>query len=191
VDLGSGVGAVSLAYAHWGLVLRADLVEQQADLVELAQKNLAENRVAGSVHRTDLTGGLPRELRGVADIVVSNPPYFSRGNTAGATSRASARHGDVSTFLSAAAAAMGRRAHAFFIYPAPALPELLLSARSAGLSPKVLQHVHAFDDSPARVVLVDFRRAKPGGLVVLPPIIEWASKGARSPLLSRLTSGRR
>jgi tRNA1(Val) A37 N6-methylase TrmN6 len=86
---------------------------------------------------------------------------------------------------------MGRRAHAFFVYPAPALTEMLVAARAADLVPKRLRLVHAFAESPARIALVEFRRAKPGGLVIEPPLIEWTAKGKRSPEVERIIRGNR
>jgi hypothetical protein len=37
--------------------------------------------------------------------------------------------------------------------------------------------------------LIELRNAKPGGLVVEPPVVEWAARGVRSPELDALVSG--
>jgi tRNA1Val (adenine37-N6)-methyltransferase len=192
VDLGSGVGALALAFAHLANVGRVALVERDATLTELAEKNLASARVTGAVHVADLEhGGLPRPLRGVADVVVSNPPFFAASATRPPLDarRRAARTGPLGPFLEAAAAAMGRRAHAFFAYPAPALPELLAASQRAHLVAKRLRLVHAFASSPARLVLVELRQAKPGGLVVEPPLVEWAARGERAPEVAALLEG--
>lgn len=190
VDLGAGVGALSLAVAHLAKVSRCALVEREAPLAALAERNLAAARLPGTVHVADLARGLPPELVGAASMVVSNPPFFlPRGHRGGETLRGRARGGELAPFLRAACRAMGRRAYAFFVYPAPALTELLVTARGADLVPKRLQLVHAFAESPARVALVELRRAKPGGLAVEPPLVEWLAAGERTPELERVVRG--
>jgi tRNA1Val (adenine37-N6)-methyltransferase len=189
VDLGSGVGALGLCYAFLGDALRIDFVERDDALSVLARLNLADLRHAGDVHVADLTSeGLPGELCGRADVVLSNPPFFEAHARRGSTDLA--RCGPVAPFLRAASASLGRRAAAFFAYPAAALPELFTQAGATGLVPKRLRLVHAYPASAARLALVEFRRAKPGGLVVDPPLVEWESRGVRSPELEALVSGK-
>ena len=193
VDLGAGAGALTLAIAHLAKVERCVLVEREPALAALSERNLAAARLPGSVHVADLAAGLPEELVGTATLVASNPPFFAPAGHSvsgrGDALRRRSRGGELAPFLTAAAAAMGRRAYAYFVYPAPALTELLVAARTEGLVPKRLQLVHAFARSPARVALVELRRAKPGGLVVEPPLVEWAAKGRRSPELERIVRG--
>jgi tRNA1(Val) A37 N6-methylase TrmN6 len=49
--------------------------------------------------------------------------------------------------------------------------------------------VHARDDEPARLALIELRAARPGGLVIEPPLIEWLGR-RRSPELLRLSGDR-
>jgi tRNA1(Val) A37 N6-methylase TrmN6 len=183
VDLGAGVGALALAYGFLGSAARLDLVERDPELARLSGQNLSRAGFAGATHLADLEqDGLPAPLRGAADVVLANPPFFpeSAGTTARPGKRA-ARSGPLDPFLVAAAAALGRRGYAYFVYPAPALAALFDAARSAQLVTKRLRFVHAFAASPARLALVELRRAKPGGLVVDPPLVEWTAPRVRSP----------
>lgn len=192
VDLGAGVGALALCLHHLAMVGEMSLVEREASLCDLSRENLAAARRPGVVLCADLADGLPAQLRGVADVVVCNPPFFAeQAGQRGQTLRSRARSGEVSPFLVAAAAALGRRGAAFFVYPAPALADFLASAGRAALVAKRLRLVHAFPHSPARLVLVELRRAKPGGLVVEPPLVEWDAPGIRSAALGRVVSGAR
>jgi tRNA1(Val) A37 N6-methylase TrmN6 len=59
------------------------------------------------------------------------------------------------------------------------------------LSPKRLRLVHADQSTAARVALVELQRAKPGGLVALPPLFEWLEKGVRSPEVAAMLRGAR
>jgi tRNA1(Val) A37 N6-methylase TrmN6 len=54
---------------------------------------------------------------------------------------------------------------------------------------KRLQLVHPMRDRPARLALVELRRAQDGGLCVEPPIVEWVEPGRRSPELTDLVDG--
>lgn len=193
VDLGAGVGTVALALHYFVGIRRAELVEREQDLSELACANLEAQGVDGSVHVVDLDkDGLPRELRAVATAVVCNPPFFTheanRAHKEPALSRA--RSGRLAPFITAAAAALGRRGKAFFVYPAASLTHLLLAAEERHLVAKRMRLVHPFADAPARIALVELARAKPGGLVVEPSLVEWQSRGVRSPELSALMDGR-
>jgi tRNA1Val (adenine37-N6)-methyltransferase len=194
VDLGAGVGAVALAYAHLARARQCTLLEREPGLAVLAERNLREARLDGSALVVDLGEDLPAALRGVADIVVSNPPFFAGGTRAGPDGadgiRQRARSGPLEPFLRAAAAVMGRRAYAYFAYPASALPEIIGLGQGVGLVAKRLRLVHSFATTPARLVLLELRRAKPGGLVIEPSIVEWITRGTRSPDLAALVAGR-
>jgi tRNA1(Val) A37 N6-methylase TrmN6 len=191
VDLGAGVGALGLAYAFLGSAGRLDLVERDPVLARLSAENLVRAGATGESHLVDLErDGLPPALRGAADVVLSNPPFFPpEAGTAANGAKRGARSGPLSPFLRASEAALGRRAYAFFAYPAPALPGLLAAASATSLVAKRLRFVHAFATGPARLVLVELRRAKPGGLVVEAPLIEWAAPRIRSPEVAALLAG--
>lgn len=194
VDLGAGVGTVALALHHLGRVRRVELIELDLEVAAIARRNLTALNAEGEVYAHDLANGLPRALWQRADLVVSNPPFFEpeahRPAREPLTQRA--RSGSLAPFLRAAARALkGARARALFAYPARSLAQLLELAAACKLEPKRLRFVHADHDSPARLALVELRHARPGGLVVEPPLYEWSDKGKRSPELSLILTGRR
>lgn len=193
VDLGAGVGAVALALSHFAPGARLELVERDDTLATLAEENLSLAHADGHVHRVDLEQhGLPEALRGKADLVVSNPPYFEPGTTREPSQprQRAADVGSLSPFLRAAAAALGSRGRAAFVYPARSLPLLLARAESAGLAAKRLRLVHSTAQSPARLALIELRPGKSGGLSIEPPLVEWCEPGKRSSELGALTEGR-
>jgi tRNA1(Val) A37 N6-methylase TrmN6 len=192
LDLGSGVGAVTLAVHHLRPAERATLIECEADLAALARKNLAHCGLDAEVIVTDLERqGLPEHLHGQADLVVVNPPFFEPGaaRQAAHDRNRRARSGRLDPFLTAAGLALsGKRACACFAYPARSLEHLLQCAQRQGLVAKRLRLVHADRDQPARLCLLELRRAKAGGLVVEAPLYEWQAIQVRSPELLALTS---
>lgn len=185
VDLGAGVGVVTLAAAHLAGVGRATLIEADARLAKLCEQNLKLAGISADVLCRDLARGLP-ELR--ADLVVANPPYFEPNERRPARSdREPSRAGALAPFVKGAARALGAgRARAAFVYPARSLARLLALAEGQGLTAKRMRFVHAFASEPARVALVELKRAKPGGLVVEPPLVEWLGQGEPGPELREL-----
>jgi tRNA1Val (adenine37-N6)-methyltransferase len=191
VDLGAGVGALGLIAARTGATKSVVLIEHQPELARLARENLATNGVTGNVVERDLERqGLPPALAQRADLVLCNPPFFPPASGTPSQRAPLARGGELAPFLRAAQRALsGPRTRAAFCYPATALAELLAGAREARLVPKRLRLVHARSETPARLALVELRIAKPGGLVIEPPLVEWHHGRARSPELARLVSG--
>jgi tRNA1Val (adenine37-N6)-methyltransferase len=194
VDLGAGVGAVGLVLHRVGAASSVHLVEREETLSALARENLARSGARGEAHQLDLARDrLPVALRERADLVVCNPPYFSEGSVRAQKHPLTekARTGALAPFVEAAARALkGSRGRAAFAYPARSLVELFRTSEKAGLVPKRLRLVHAHASDPARLALVELRRAKPGGLVVEAPLVEWAGPRERSPELEAIVAGR-
>lgn len=182
VDLGAGVGAVSLSLLHLGLADAVTLVEVDAAVAALARENLAENAyadvgqvVVGDVRQTDAA------VAPKADLVVCNPPYVPPGRgREPAAALTSAKYGQLDAFVWAARRVAGRRARVAFVYPAIETTTLLETFRSAGLEPKRLRTVHGRVGDRARVVLVECVAGKPGGLAIEPPLFECDASGVRT-----------
>jgi tRNA1Val (adenine37-N6)-methyltransferase len=190
IDLGAGVGALGILALHRGIARRVLLLESDPKLVALARENLTRGGFEGEARVFDVARSKPRESG--APLLLCNPPYYpAHSHRAAQTpARAAARSGDVSPFLAVTEALLARKTgRALFSYPAPQLPELFALADEAGLVPKRLRLVHAKSDKPARLGLVEFRAARPGGLVIEPPLIEWLGQ-KRAPELAWLSGDR-
>jgi tRNA1Val (adenine37-N6)-methyltransferase len=190
VDLGAGVGALGLLALKRGIAKRALLIEADPKLVLLARENLLRGGFEGEARELDLTRSKLGES--ALPLVLCNPPYYPAHShrPAQSAAKAAARSGDVSPFLRAASATLARKTgRALFSYPAPQLPELLRRAEQVGLVAKRLRFVHAREDQPARLALIELRAARPGGLVVEPPLVEWLGR-RRSPELLRISGDR-
>jgi tRNA1Val (adenine37-N6)-methyltransferase len=201
VDLGAGVGAVALSLMHLRLADRISLVEMDPLLVKISAQNLRDNHLEqrSSVHRANLAQRLAETVPQIvhaADLVVANPPYVSPERdgscrrSALRTARSRSRTGDTSPFVRAAAEALGRRGRACFVYPAHAVLDLLILARASGLEPKRLRMVHGRHNRPARLALVEFVAGRPGGLVVLAPLVETNPDGTPCTEIERLLGAR-
>jgi len=170
VDLGAGVGAVGLFLLDRDRVEHVTFVEIDATLATFAARNVEDN---GWAHRASVVQGDVASFTEQVDLVVCNPPYVAPGRgRSPAPSLARAKRGPLTVFLDAARRCAGRRARVCFVYPAIESTTLMTELRKRGLEPKRLRFVHARASQPARVVLVEACAAKPGGLVVEPPLIE-------------------
>lgn len=80
VDLGTGSGAIALAVATERIGSRVWGVDRSADALAVARANVTGLGMAGSgvtLVEGDWFDGLPDELRGTVDLLVSNPPYIA------------------------------------------------------------------------------------------------------------------
>ncbi|MGD0674782.1 MAG: methyltransferase [Polyangiaceae bacterium] len=189
-DMGAGVGAVGLALLRFGAAKRVVFIEIDEAPAAMARRNLDANGWAdrGEVIRGDVRD-VARARRGEATLVVCNPPYLApgRGRVSAAESRA--RVGDLGAFVSSARQVAGRRARVCFVYPAHELSTLLTRLALEGLHPKRLRFVHALAKAPARIALVEARAGRPGGLAILPPLVEHEVRGYTPEMESLLASG--
>jgi release factor glutamine methyltransferase len=84
VDLGAGSGALALSIAHEHPGARVTAVERDPGALEWTRHNAGARAAAGDTPVTVLAGdmtdaALLRDLDGVVDLVVSNPPYVPDG----------------------------------------------------------------------------------------------------------------
>lgn len=177
VDLAAGPGAVALCLAQRLPEARLLLVERDPFHAALALENLGQNGHEGrsevfqrDAHRSEEALG-----RGVAELVVSNPPWFDRGggqpSAQGETREASRgleSQGFV-PFCRTARQLMGRGGRFCMAAPASALVAVLAALAEAGLVAKRIRWLHARSTAPAQVFFVDARVGRPGGLVVEAP----------------------
>jgi len=189
-DLGAGVGAVGLALLRFGAARRVVLVEIDELSAAMARRNLDANGWTdrGEVVRGDVND-VARMRRGEAALVVCNPPYIAPGRGRVPANEVRARSGNLSTFIEAARQLTGRRARACFVYPAQELGVLLSGLADEGLHAKRIRFVHGTPGAPARVVLVEARAGRAGGLCVMPPLVEHGARGYTPEMQSLLARG--
>lgn len=177
-DLGAGVGAVGLCLLWLDAAQRVIFVELDRFAAGLAARNLDAN---GWTDRASAVCADVKEAaetrRGLGDLIVCNPPYVSPGRGRVAPSETLARSGDLARFAQAARQLAGRHARCCFVYPASELGRLLATLSAEGLHAKRLRFVHASCEAPARIVLVEAIAGRPGGLAVIPALVERHADG--------------
>lgn len=182
IDLASGPGAVALCLAQALPHARLVLVEKAPLHADLARRNLTDNALddRAEVLCADASEADTSLGRGVADLVVSNPPWYPRDGgqpeAQGAVREGARGLGPAgfAPFCQAARQLLGRGGRFCLTAPASSLAALLVEMRTAGLEPKRLRLLHPRLSEEANAVFVEAQSAKPGGLRVEPP---WAVRG--------------
>lgn len=184
VDLGTGSGVLPLLLAKLSTVQELIGIELQPQFAERAQRNVALNDLQ---ERVRILPGDVRQVRDLlpvasVDLVVSNPPYRSvgSGQISPADERAAARHelaGGLSDFVAAASWFLKNGGRFALIYLVERLPELITQMLAVGIEPKRLRMIHPRMQEPARMVLVEGRKAGRPGLTVEKPLYVYRGEG--------------
>lgn len=184
IDLGTGSGIIALLLGRISAARELIGVELQPDLAERAIRNIELNRLAGKIR---IVAGDLRQIReffpaAQTDLVVTNPPYRKpeAGRISPADERAAARHelaGGLSDFVAAAAWLLKNGGRFALIYLAERLPEILLELEKQGIAPKRLRMVHPRQQEPAKMVLIEGRKAGRPGLEVERPLFIYQGEG--------------
>lgn len=177
IDLGTGVGVIPLLLAVRYDPQECVGVEIQPQAAVLARRNCVLNRLEGQIRIVEGDVCRHKELfpPQSADVVVANPPYRIQytGKTAPDPGRAAARHevtGSLEDFIAAAAYLLKNGGSFYVIYLAERLADLLTTLRQKNIEPKRLRLVHSRVGDPAKLVLVEGRRAGRPGLKIEPPL---------------------
>ncbi len=164
VDLGTGNGVVPLIMSHKNARCSITGIDVQAKAIELAQRNCSLNQLDGRVSFVqcdvaELGSQLP-DMRGTADIVVSNPPYVARG--AGLINDEDSRFisrqettAGVEEFAAAAAFLLREKGHYSLVHRPSRLVDIFYHCRNYSLEPKNIQFVSPRRGVKPNIVLVD------------------------------------
>ena len=194
LDLGAGVGGVSLCLATRLNKLQITAVELDPVLVALAQKNVVTN---GFDDRLRVLLGdiqaLPPVLGSSFDHVISNPPYhFSTGTRPQNRRRALAHMGDGLTlddWVKAAMWAARPRGRISFICRADRGGELVNLFVNAGASETLQFPLWPRPMVPAGRVIIQVRKSVMGPGAILPGLVVHNDDGSFTDAASRIMKG--
>jgi tRNA1(Val) A37 N6-methylase TrmN6 len=196
LDVGAGTGAVGLMVALRSGV-RLALVERDAGLAELCQRNLELNAVDGRVVVADVLDRRSREEGGLspesADLVVTNPPFLEEGQArispdAGRAAAHALPVGGLEAWLRACAGLVKPKGRLALIHRADRVGACLgLAGRSfGGLR---LRLVHPQSDKPASRLLLTGIKGSRAPLTVEPPLFLHDGFGRFTPEAEALHRG--
>ncbi len=81
VDVGTGSGAIALAVKDERADARVLATEVSDEALTWVRSNVSDLELDVEVVACDLLSGLPDDLRGAIDVIVSNPPYVATGES--------------------------------------------------------------------------------------------------------------
>jgi tRNA1Val (adenine37-N6)-methyltransferase len=193
IDLGTGCGIIPLILSLSGKAQEIVGVELQAELADLALRNVALNgrKDLITICREDVKNLSARFSAQSFDCVVSNPPFrkLATGRVNPEEQQRLARHEvalALQDLLTVSFKLLKSHGRLFLIYPAVRLVELLGAMRTCSLEPKALQTVHGRIDSPAKMVLVEGVRESGAELLVREPLVLYDSQGNHTEALQRI-----
>jgi tRNA1Val (adenine37-N6)-methyltransferase len=182
IDLGTGCGILPLIIAFRKKTGKIVGVEIQPSLADLARRNATLNRLSTRIKilEKDLRDLEGKNLRGIFDLVLSNPPYrrVGAGRVNPCPEKALARHEFKATLrdvLRAAQYLLKEKGRLAMIYPASRAAELIQEMRQFNLEPKRLQFVHSQPKEEARLMIVEGFKEGRAQVRVLPPLILYDS----------------
>lgn len=184
VDLGAGCGVIPLILARTAEGSSLVGVEGQAEMAELAGRNVALNGLSERVEirHADILAVKKLFPPSSFDLVVANPPYRKRGSgrISPKPGRDLARHESTATlpdFLAAAKNLVKLSGRICFIYHPSRLVEFLREAETLKLSPVRLRLVHGNSTAEGRMFLVELVKGRKSDLAVLPPLFVYDENG--------------
>ena len=184
VELGAGSGVISLIMAWRAPQASFTLIEIQPAMVERASRSIVLN---GLEERIKVFAGDIREIenimpRGCADLVVSNPPFWKKGEGKVSSNReeAIARHEldlNLEELVQKGAYLLRQGGKMDIIHRAERLDEAMEFFRRYKMPVRKLRLIHSFIDREARLVLIEAEKNRPGPMLVLPPLIIYDKVG--------------
>ena len=176
VDLGTGCGVILLILLLTRPVGRVFGLEIQADLASQAARNAVLN---GFEERMNVVQGdirRPPLKKGLADVVVCNPPYrqVKSGRVNPDSRRAIARHeilASMDDILVAARGLLRNKGRLAIIYPTVRLVEILLRLRRFNMEPKRIQINYADLETEGELALIEASLGGRPGLEIAPPLL--------------------
>ncbi|NCF49439.1 MAG: methyltransferase [Bacteroidetes bacterium] len=194
LDMGAGVGGVSLCLAHRLAGLQITAIEKNDDLAALALENAAANDFTSRIRV--LTGDIrdmPSVLAGSFDHVVSNPPYHdARGTRPRNPDRALAHMGGDSSMADWAKSAIWAakpRARISMICRADRIPELISLFTENGAGEAVMFPLWPRHSSPAGRVIIQVRRDVDGPGAILPGMVMHRDDGGFTDAADQVMAG--
>jgi len=196
VDLGTGCGVIPLMLASRFPLAQLYGIEIQDDLAELALKNVRLNHMEGriTILRADMKDLNSYLGPGVADVVLSNPPYrkLHSGRLNPDPEKAVAKHevkASISDVLAVAEKLLKTSGRVFVIYPADRATDLLTQMRASKVEPKRLRFVHSKKKAAAELVLAEGLKLGKPGLKVAAPLVVHNQDGSYTEEVSAMLGG--
>lgn len=175
IDLGTGCGIVALAILTMSSSCRVLGIEIQGPLVSQALRNSQLNGLEESFCVIQADIRQPPIKAGVADMVISNPPFRKVGSSLVSPDpvKAIAKNQillSLEELISSACYLLKPKGRFCLVYPADQTVVLIQGLRRKGLEPKRLLFQHPRPDLKAELVFLEAQKGARPGIRVESPI---------------------
>jgi tRNA1Val (adenine37-N6)-methyltransferase len=197
LELGTGSGVISLLLRVKPFK-RVAALELQADLADLARRNVELNGLAGRIDivEADLRTFEPGRT---FDLIFSNPPYIraATGFLSASAEKSAAKHeihGTIAEILGKTAEWLAPDGRACFVYPEKRRADFLAAAEANGLAVRRLRFVHPREGEPPNLFLIELgcetgANAKGGDMELMPPLVLFGPDGKYTAAAEEVFSG--
>jgi tRNA1Val (adenine37-N6)-methyltransferase len=184
VDLGTGNGVIPLLLSARAPHLKITGIEIQDNMVDRARRGIKHNRMEKRIEiiQEDIRQIEKTLNRGIAELVISNPPFWKQGEGRLNINQeaAAARHeiyAGIEDIIRAAAYILKPGGNLCIIHRADRLIEIIRLFTHNKLGIKRIRMVHSFIDREAKMVLIEAQKARTGETIILPPLIIYENTG--------------
>jgi len=186
IDLGTGTGVIPLILSYKTDAKSIIGVELQTPSWERAVRNSKMNDLTDRVSflNEDVKDYeiWAESLKGQADVVVCNPPYFKRGGGLlnDASAKTVARHettADLKDFLRCAKYLLRNKGDLFMVHRPSRLADLCCFGREMGLEPKEMRFVSPNKNTAPNILLIHFVKGGGNELRVFDPLFVYEPEG--------------
>jgi tRNA1Val (adenine37-N6)-methyltransferase len=191
LELGTGSGVISLLLSVKPF-RRVTALEIQADLADLARRNVELNGLGGRIEvvEADLRTHEPGRT---FDLIFSNPPYIraATGFLSASAEKSAAKHeihGTIGEILGKTAAWLAPDGRACFVYPEKRRTDFSRAADSLGFRILRFRQVRPRASEPANLFLVElgFATVHPE---IMPPLVLFGPDGRYTEAAEAIFSG--
>ncbi|NOX34279.1 MAG: methyltransferase [Deltaproteobacteria bacterium] len=183
IDIGCGCGIMPLILAFRYPWLQVTGVEIQEELYKFAKKNIIASRLNKTIHiiREDIKKVKISDIKGKADIIISNPPYKKKdsGRLNPDSQKAIARHEitlDIDLLFNCSNKLLKGQGRIYIIFPAQRLNDLMLAMAHYEFTPDHIRFVYIKKNTKAKRIILCAVKKKDRTCVIRPPLYIYASE---------------
>lgn len=192
LDIGTGTGIIPLILTMKSDVV-VDAIEIQKELVELFTKTIEINHLDKSInliHGDIKDYSTKSENLNKYDIVISNPPYFSKEQNK--TIKDNAKHENflsLEELIIASKKILKDRGFLYLIYNTARLDDIFNLLELNNFSISTLRFIHDTVDKPSKLVLIEASKNGNTMVKVLQPVVLYEKNGIMTVEYSNICQG--
>ena len=161
VDFGTGNGIIPLLLSLKSEPEKIYGIEKQLDVYEMAKRSISYNKLEDliEIKHIDISEVLDNIKKTSIDVIVSNPPYFKKGNAlvSDGNVKATSRHETTATledFIKYSAELLKEKGTFYMVHRPMRLVDIICFCRKYRLEPKLIQFVSPSLSKPPNIFLL-------------------------------------